>query len=186
MDRPGYFFIRANGDTLHNNPARPECYIPGEPPTWPRTAFNYADFCLRAGFVRIGWPGTGDLRTLERIPDRTPCYSLDERVRSYLEQFRSIQPGSVVLMPEPDRSGVLFIGEAVSGYCYVGETPFECAHRVHVEWDQRNGEFAEYHASDLGIPIRGGFWLWAFHDLTQCEDRGLIARIEAARGLRNQ
>jgi hypothetical protein len=181
MAKQDYFFVRVNGDTAHNNPGKAQCYVRNEPPTWPETFFNYVELCLNRGFVRIGWPASGDLRRLQQIPDRTPCYSLEPHIRSYLDQFRSIRPGSVVLMPEKDRPGVLYIGETTSTYHYSTDVPYECAHRLNVKWDRRDGQFAEYDARALRIPIRGGFWTRAFHDLSRWHDQGLTARIDAAR-----
>ena len=181
MGEQAYFFIRANGNTAHNNPAKPQCYVKGEPPHWPETFFNYADLCLSRRFIRIGWPATGDLRPFQQIPHRTPCYRLKPNIRSYLDQFRSIRPGSIVLMPDKDRPGVLYIGETTSTYYYSSDMPYECAHRLDMEWDRRDRQFVEYDTRVLRIPIRGGFWTRAFQDLSRCEDKGLIARIDAAR-----
>jgi len=182
MSEQGYFFICVNGDTAHNNPAETDCYVRNEPPQWPETFFNYADLCLSRGFIRIGWPGTGDLRQFEQIPLRTRCYgSFKPRVRRYLDEFRRIPQRSIVLMPDKERPGVIYIGETTSAYAHSPELPIECAHRIRVKWDRRNGCFATYSATGLQISIQHGFWKYAFQNLSRCKDRGLTRRIDAAR-----
>ena len=57
------WFVRSNGDTVHNDPSTPD-YVPDEPPEFPKVECNYRLKCLKQGFARIGWPNTGDL-TLE-------------------------------------------------------------------------------------------------------------------------
>ena len=39
-----YFFVRANGHTVHNDPARPECFVADEPPAFPRTDFDHVQY----------------------------------------------------------------------------------------------------------------------------------------------
>jgi hypothetical protein len=181
MATAGYYFIRVNGSTGHNDPSKPEAYVPGEPPTWPERYFNYADYCLSNGFVRIGWPAAGDLSKVTRVPEYTDAYALKPHIRSYLVEFRDIAPGSVILMPDKDRSGVLYIGETTTPYFYSPTLPFECVHRLGVVWDRSKDRFAEYHAAALGIGTRGGFWMRAFQNLSRSQDVALIARINAAR-----
>ena len=53
------WFVRTNGNTAHNNP-NDSGYVPGEPPHYPQTEFNYSQKCLKEGFVRYGWPNTGN------------------------------------------------------------------------------------------------------------------------------
>src|SRR5437773_748108 len=78
--RPDYYFIRVNGDTGHNDPGKPNSYVPGEPPKWPKRFFSYVSLCLTEGFVRIGWPATGDLRIVSRVPHATKAYALEPHV----------------------------------------------------------------------------------------------------------
>jgi hypothetical protein len=185
-----YYFIRPNGDTAHNDPAKPDAFVAGEQPTFPATYFNQADYCLENSIARIGWPDTGDLR---RVPQKLGALaraydfrSVPEHVQKYLTRFRDIVPGSVVLMPDPDSgtAGTLYIGTVTSPYDYMPALPYECAHRVGVRWDRDARGWAAYLAADLGIGIQGGWWLWAFHHLDgpQWESlRGQIARARRER-----
>lgn len=182
-----YHFVRVNGDTAHNDPGKPQCFVNDEPPRWPQTYFNYADYCLTNNIIRIGWPGTGDLAKLPDVPIRTPCYDpFYERHRRYLRSFREIRPGDGVLMPDKQRPGVLFAGEVSSPYSYfhdVPRHPYECAHRAGVKWDRADGVPMEYHVKDFGISIRGGWWLWAYHRLDVERYKSLVQRIEERRAL---
>jgi hypothetical protein len=113
--------------------------------------------------------------------------SCDQRVQKYLLAFRDIEVGSVILLPDKDRPGVLYIGDVVSRYEYnysPPEHPYECAHRVGVRWDRRSGTPVEYAAADLGISIRGGFWTRAFHRIDGRRRPELIERIDSARRVR--
>lgn len=180
-----YHFVRANGATGHNDPSKPNCYVKGEPPRWPSKFFNYAGYCLANGLIRIGWPGTGDLREVPDVPTRTPCYAvLTDKIRGYLRKFRDAETGSGVLMPDKERAGVLFVGTVTTPYHYfhdVPRHPYECAHRLGVEWDRRGGVPVEYHADDFGVSIRGGWWMWAYHKLHAERYETLVRRIEARR-----
>ena len=51
-----YYFIRVNGESDHNNPNRRSWYVEGEPPKFPKTYFNYLDYCIENNVIRIGWP----------------------------------------------------------------------------------------------------------------------------------
>lgn len=185
-----YYFIRANGHTAHNDPRKPDCYVPGEPPTFPAATFDYVPYCLGYDVIRIGWPGTGDLRRPPDVPESTPCYgTLSERVRDYLRAFRNIQPGSGVLMPHKQLPGMLYAGDVTLPYSYFHEVPthpFECAHRVGVRWDRdpQTATLVEYHANELGMSSRGGWWLWAFHHLTSEKHGTLVQRINHERARR--
>src|SRR5579859_869365 len=138
-----YYFVRVNGDTTHNNPGNPSCWIPGEPPTFPETYFNYADYCLTNGLIRIGWPAVGNLTRHPDVPESTPCYdNIDPHIRAYLQDFRDIAVGSVILMPDKDRPGVLYIGTTTGPYVYTynpPRDPYECAHRIPITWDRKVG-----------------------------------------------
>jgi len=182
-----YYFVRVNGRTVHNNPNKPDCYVAGEPPTFPATAYDHVEYCLRYDLVRIGLPGAGDLRKQADVPGGTACYGiLTDRVRDHLRAFRDIPAGAGVLMPDKRRHGVLYAGDANLPYGYfhqVPDHPFECAHRVGVRWDldPATGRHVEYRAEDLGVSSRGGWWLWAFHHLGAERHREAIDRINAVR-----
>lgn len=185
-----YYFVRANGHTAHNDPRKPDCHVPGEPPDFPQTAFSYVDYCLGYDVVRLGWPGAGDLRRVTEVPESTPCYgTLPDRVREYLRAFREVQPGSGVLMPDTRRPGVVYAGDVTLPYSYFHELPthpFECAHRVGVRWDRdpSSGLPVGYRAEDLGMSSRGGWWLWPFHHLTAGRHAEVVARVNDERAKR--
>jgi hypothetical protein len=186
-----YYFVRANGHTAHNDPAKPDCFVPGEPPAFPQTRFDYVQYCLGYDVIRIGWPGTGDLRRAADVPESTPCYgALTDRVRDYLRAFKSIPAGAPVVNPDKQRPGVVYAGDATLPYSYFHERPthpFECAHRVGVRWD-RDRETAlpvEYRAEELGMSPRGGWWLWAFHHLTTEKHGAIVQRINDERTKRS-
>jgi hypothetical protein len=63
------WFTRSNGDTPLNNPNLLD-YVQGEPPEYPKTAYDYHDKCLKQEFARIGWSNIGDLNLLEVNPPR--------------------------------------------------------------------------------------------------------------------
>lgn len=175
----GIWFVRSNGETLHNNPASP-LFVPSEPPTFPDRTFDYRAICLRDGFVRVGWPATGDLR----LPDwperasRTYRPYWDSRYQRYLEQFLEIQTGDIVVMPSglnrfSIHVGAVVLREASSrqirtvrprlpAYSYHYDVScrvwFETAHRVDVLWDaDATGRPATHE-----IPSLGGIWRRAF------------------------
>jgi hypothetical protein len=182
-----YYFVRANGHTAHNDPTKPDCYVPGEPPAFPQTRFDYVQYCLGYDLIRIGWPGAGDLRLQPDVPESTPCYgALSERVRHYLRAFRDIQPGAAILMPDKRRPGVVHAGDVTLPYSYFHERPthpFECAHRVGVRWDRdpATALVVEYRAEELGMSSRGGWWLWAFHHLSMERHEQIVRRINDER-----
>ena len=183
-----YYFVRVNGRTAHNDPSKPDCYMEGEPPVYPATAYDYVEYCLRYDVVRLGWPGAGDLRRGVDVPETTTCYgALSDHVRGHLREFREIVVGAGVLMPDPHRPGVLFAGDVTLPYSYFFELPnhpFECAHRVGVRWDldPATARPREYRAEELGVTTRGGWWLWAMHRLTRERHGELLGKINAARG----
>lgn len=189
---PAHYFIRANGETVHGNPASP-LYVPGEPPGNATPTFNYVDYCLRHGIARIGWPDVGDLRHVPaKVGALLTAYDFNDdervgpRVRRYLREFLAIRKGSVVLLPDPRVRARLFLGDVVDGYDYrheVPEHPYECAHRVRVAWDvDAAGVPVPYDAEDLGISIRGRFWPLAFHTLDAGSHADIIGSIRRARG----
>ena len=179
-----YYFVRVNGESIHCDPRMPQCYVPSEP----KPAFySYVGYCLRQGVIRIGWPDTGDLRAAPKAGALGQCYDLSTirpHERRYLEQFAGIGRGSVILMPDRKRPGVLYVGDVTGSYEYFHkppEHPYECAHRIGVKWDRRDGHAAEYHATDFGINIRGGFWTRAFHRLDATQKADVLREIDAAR-----
>jgi hypothetical protein len=79
-------FVRVNGDSGHNDPGRPEAYVTGEPPTFPKRRFNYVAYCLRVNVVRIGWPDTGDLRASSKTGALARAYDLSS-LRSHVQRY---------------------------------------------------------------------------------------------------
>lgn len=182
-----YYFIRVAGKTGHNNPNEPEAYVHNEPPKYPKTYYNYYEYCLKNDFIRIGWPDVGDLTKGGRSGALANFYSLESvkpHIKKYLLDFSHIPLKSVVLMPNKDIPGNLYIGEVVGPYQYyhdIPRAPYECAHRLGVMWDKEsNGKPKIYHASDLNIGIVGGWWLRAFHEIS---DAKITDAIDEARGL---
>ena len=175
------YFIRVNGDTGHNNPGNPDCFVPGEPPGFPRTAFNYFQRCLEQGFVRIGWPDVGDLSVGNGHGALSHCYrlpDLEPYIQRNLLRFADIPKGSTILMPNKANSGDLAIGTTVSAYFFFHQVPQD-PHRIRVQWDtDSQGEPIVYRARRLGIPTTGGFWRRAFSPI---QDSTIITQIEAAR-----
>ncbi|MDB5326455.1 MAG: hypothetical protein JWM57_2024 [Phycisphaerales bacterium] len=182
---PAYLFVRVNGNTAHNDSTKSKCYVPNEPPKHPATAFDYRDYCLTNSVVRIGWPATGDLRVLPSVPATTSCYRLDDHICQYMENFRAAGLGDVVLMPDKSRPGVLYIGDVKTAYAYSFAPPvhpYECAHRLGVEWDRRcDRSFMEYDATTLGIGIHGGFWTRALYKFDPAIKADVIRHIIRAR-----
>lgn len=186
-----YYFVRPNGNSAHANPADKTCYVVGEPSDgslYPY--FNYARFCLERGFIRIGWPDTGDLTSPTRAGKRANCYTLESIAsykRDYLESFIAISKGATVLMPDQSVRGCLYIGTVTGPYYYKAnppEDPYECAHRLPVDWDTNGkGNFRPYDAESLGAGLTGGFWRRAFADLSRASGgEYIIKRIREERG----
>ncbi len=180
-----YYFVRVAGKTGHNNPNEQDAYVPNEPPKYPKTYYNYYKYCLKNNFVRIGWPDTGDLIKGGGTGALARFYSLETvkpHIKKYLLDFSHIPLKSIILMPNKDFPGHLYIGEVISPYNYyhdVPNAPYECAHRLGVEWDKdSSGEPMLYHAADLNIGIIGGWWLRAFHEIS---DNNITHAIDEAR-----
>ncbi|MBN1452925.1 MAG: hypothetical protein JW963_18040, partial [Anaerolineales bacterium] len=162
------WFVRSNGHTAHNNPATSD-YVPGEPPVFPRTDFNYRQKCLSDGFARSGWPNTGDLRQpgVNRLAvNGYTLASIEDRCRRYLHNFLSILTGDLILIPadvyrydvhlgivvhrDPVTRKIVNRGFGKDAYYYYHDIPngewYECAHRVDVLWDQASdGSFRVHH-----------------------------------------
>ena len=179
------YLIRVNGKTSHNNPNCTDCFVPGEPPTYPKTALNYFRKCLDESFIRLGWPGVGDLNTRDgrgALPDCYDWKSLRQHVRDYLDAFSRIPVGSTVLMPNKAQPGELAIGCTTSRYyfCDSADDPYECAHRIDVNWDtDKQGNPVIYQADQLGIDIHNRA-LWG-RALRHIEDEHLVNKIRAER-----
>ena len=184
-----YYFIRPNGTSWHNDRRlRPEYFVEGEPLG---KRFNYSQKSLDEGIVRIGWPNTGDLRrTTRRWPCRTQGYPPGpaQYVLDYLESFRTMPRGSIVLMPDNRERGRIYIGKVVGGYCFHYNIEngdwYECAHRCKVSWVRESGGSPRrFSAANLRIPYPGGFWRRAFAriDLTS-KGRKIADRIDALLG----
>jgi len=187
------WFVRANGPrTAHNEPSTPD-YVPGEPPVWPETAFNYRDKCLSDGFARAGWPNTGDLRQpgLNRLAvNGYTLLGVPDAHRRYLAQFSSIVTGDLILMPaytqryavhvgiavqrEPRTREITSIEPGLDAYYYFHDVPrgewYECAHRVDVLWGSGIHQ----------LPELGGTWLKEFGHVIKGRD----AAIEIATRLK--
>jgi hypothetical protein len=151
------WFTRTNGETAHNNPESLN-YVPGEPPWLPNRAFDYREKCLRDGFVRVGWPNTGDLRapgTGRLAAEGYAIESIDPGEQKRLRMFARIQTGALFLIPAGRGECEFHLGLVVRrekpGGAVVGLRPgvpayyffhgivhgewYECAHRVDVLWD---------------------------------------------------
>jgi len=137
-----YYFVRVAGKTGHNNPNKPVAYVPKEPPAYPMTYYNYYEYCLRNQFIRIGWPDVGDLLKGGRVGALANLYTLESvkpHIKNYLLDFSHIPLESIVLMPNKDIPGNLYIGKVSGPYHYfhdVPRAPYECAHRLKVNWDK--------------------------------------------------
>lgn len=167
-----YYFIRVNGQTIHDNPLNKDCFVSEEPKEFKRSGYsNYLSYCLEHNFVRFGWPDVGDLRTRDRIGAKSNCYDWNNTeiikpyIRKYLTKFCQIQMGSIVLVPDRDNSGEIYIGQVIETYWYETEGPYECAHRVGVRWDSdQNNQPVFYMNDSLGIS-KGGWWRKAFYEI---------------------
>ena len=188
-----HYFVRANGDTAHNDPSRRSCFVPGEPPLYPQTYFNYVRFCLEHGIARLGHPDTGDLTGRPKQGALAECYDL-ETVRPYvrrnLETFRNIEVGDVILMPEPGE-GILFAGDVVKPYHYfhrVPTDPYECAHRLGVRWDvTADSNPVNYTAVELGISRPRGFWRRGFQVIENTRAGAeIVQRLQRLRETRSK
>jgi hypothetical protein len=176
-----HFFIRVNGQTVHNNPIEKDCYVPGELTHFLRNGYsNYLSYCFENDIVRFGWPDVGDISKGKRIGAKANCYDLDSiksYIRKYLLQFSDIQSGSILIVPDRDKSGDIYICEVVRTYWYETNGPYECAHRVGVKWDRDyQSQPILYTSEQLGIS-KGGWWLRAFQEIKEPEIITKIASI---------
>jgi hypothetical protein len=166
------YLIRVNGNTAHNNPHDAAHFVDGEPPNYPNTYYNFLSSCFAKNIVRIGWPNVGDLQSpgVGALPTGYKLNSVKPYVKKYLETFRDIPVGSIVLVPNGDISGDIYIAEVTEPYHYFHNPPadpYEHSHRLGVRWDRdENGVPILYHAEQLGINVRGGLWRRAFGVVT--------------------
>jgi hypothetical protein len=163
------YFVRVNGDTLHNNPNIPSLYVLDEPPLYPYTYFNALNYCLHNNMVRIGWPDTGDLTKPHKTGALAQGYTARDckiHHQDYLRTFANISVGSTIVMPDKDHSGDVYLGRVTQPYHYfhdVPVAPYEYAHRLGVEWlRDKNNQPIRFLAHELGMATKGGFWLRAF------------------------
>jgi hypothetical protein len=177
-----YYFIRVNGKTRHDNPKNPDCFVQKEDSRFTRFGYsNYLDYCFENDIVRIGWPRVGDLKTVydtEPQPKGYNIMSIKPHIREYLFSFMNILPGSLLLVPNRDISGNLYVCKVVKGYYYDTSGLYDCAHRLGVNWDRDdNGTPILYTNEQFGISI-GGWWRRAFHKIESPE---VISRINERR-----
>jgi hypothetical protein len=177
------WFIRTGGDTPLNNPYSPD-FVPGEPPTYPKTAYDYREKSLEEGFARIGWPNTGDLREenpTRLAPDGYSFQTIEPLHRNFLRKFRSIKAGDLILIPSIEETYTAYLGIALTINRlrvppYINPRPdayyhyynldkgdwYECAHRVNVLWAKdSNDEFAIYQFHELETIN----WRYAFSEV---------------------
>ena len=146
-------------------------------------------YCFEHDIVRIGWPDTGDLLLGNRagaLANGCDLNGLPPHVWNYLEAFLDIRLGSIILVPNKDAIGNIYIGEVIRTYHYFHDVPlhpFECAHRVGVRWDRdHEGAPIPYYARDLAISIHGGFWSRALYEIsTSPRSEVIIPKINRAR-----
>jgi len=174
------WFVRSNGDTVHNDPSTPD-YVPDEPPEFPKVECNYRLKCLKQGFARIGWPNTGDL-TLETpvrlAPNGYSIHNLESRYLGYLYSFSGILAGDLILIPADQDRGDVHLGIALTvkgekippyinprpkAYYYYHNISkgdwYECAHRVNVLWACTNqDDYSIFHVKAVEDII----WIYAF------------------------
>ena len=162
----GYYFIRVNGETCHNNSEKSECYIAGEPK---EPFFSYQEYCIKNNIVRIGWPATGDLLSKNYNHGLEECYTLedlDQHIKEYLLSFKNIKVNDIIIMPHKEKKNTVYIGQVNKTYHYfyqLPKHPYECSHRLGVHWDlSSNNTPACYDISKLGIVNQGGYWIKAF------------------------
>jgi hypothetical protein len=177
-----YFFVRVNGSSLHSNPVKSECFVEVEQASFKRSGYsNYIDFCFEKNIVRMGWPDVGDLRSKDRRGAKSNCYTLESlhtHIRQYLLKFSEIPTGSVIVVPDKDKPGDVYICEVIIPYWFEVDGPYECSHRLGVKWIRNaEGKPVTYSAEKLGIPT-ASWWLRAFKEIV---DPAIIENIERKR-----
>jgi hypothetical protein len=177
-----YYFIRVNGQSLHSNPIKSECFVEVEQASFKRPGYsNYINYCFENSILRMGWPDVGDLRSKDRAGAKSDCYTLESlasQIRQYLLGFSTIPTGSLVVVPDKDKPGDVYVCEVTKPYWFEKEGPYECSHRLGVKW-MRNaeGDPMVFSAEQLGIPM-GSWWLRAYKEIVDPE---IIAKIESSR-----
>src|ERR1700752_1832605 len=108
------WFVRSNGETAHNEPGT-ALYVNGEPPEFPERAFNYRDECLCKGFVRVGWPASGDLRHADWRSRALDAYGnvMKGHHLQFLDKFGHITSGDLVLLPTYQKRYQVYLGVVV-------------------------------------------------------------------------
>lgn len=134
----------------------------------------------------MGWPGAGDLREPNWRTRASQVYGdmMAPRHVRYLEQFREILPGDLVLLPSDTGRCAVHLGVVIppqrgdldrtrsTAYYYHFDIRhqewYENAHRVDVEWarDDGGGGFRSFE-----VPELGGLWLRGFGRATGAADR---------------
>lgn len=189
------YFVRTNGNTAHNEPETPG-FVAGEPPVFETDGnhFNYRTKCLREGFVRIGWPNTGDLRNPGTGALAREEFSYESGFENYHRDFLGIRTGDHILIPAGEEKGWVHLGSVVLrdpqdrrrilttqpclfAYYYFHDIPrgewYECAHRIDVLWAR------ETDGSPLAREIEGviGRWRYPISRIDQAQNSVLeIAR----------
>lgn len=184
------WFVRSNGETMHNNPNTVD-YIPGEPPEYPKREFNYREKCLKQGFARYGWPNTGDLTIENPIRLAPLSYSfqdIDKRYQTYLFKFSSIKAGDLILIPADEDYGDVHLGIALTidgkkvapyieprpnAYFYYHNISegdwYDCAHRINVLWARtEQSEYSIFHIQTIPSTV----WILAFSQVN--DEDGII------------
>ena len=175
------WFTRSGSEyTPLNNPNSLD-YVPGEPPIFPKTNYNYRQKCLSDGFARIGWPNTGDLTQKNPVrlaPNGYDFNSIEKNHQLDLKQFSSIRAGDFILIPADEDRGDVHLGIVLTkekrkvlpyieprplAYFYYYDIEngdyYECAHRVNVLWAKDGDEFAIIHSNEVAQPY---IWNGAF------------------------
>jgi hypothetical protein len=198
---PRYYFIRANGETAHSDPKNSNCLVKNEPPGYFNYLWDLNRYCFRKNIIRIGWPDVGEITSAMRSPNGkgtgalASCYNWRNANQKYLMGFSQIPVGSIILVPDRPHAGYngiagdIYIAETVGVYYYhhnVPIDPYECAHRINVEWDRdKIGNPELYTAAQLSISIYGGFWVRAFYEILNGQnDAYIIANIQRERTAR--
>jgi len=185
------WFIRCGGESLHGEPGENR-YVDGQP----RGKYDHTAVCLRLGFARIGWPGSGDLRKPGWEKKARATYSGSELTATrerYLRQFGArVRVGDLVVVPSERGKPYFHLGRVEpapgrsfdSAYFYrwrwLSVTSsmeqrgdfYENAHRVQVTWAKRGRETAAFRSPDLS-----GYWRRAFSPVAKDEYKTKIQRL---------
>ena len=181
------YFIRVNGNTLHNNPDVSRLYVPGESPRYPETYFNGLNYCFSHNIVRIGWPGYGDMRKPDRVGALSKYTNSEftSKQQEYLRNFADILEGSTIVMPDAGNPGDVYLGIVNAPYHYFHDVPlapYEYSHRLGVKWMRNgNGDPIRFFAHELDLSIAGGvIWPRAFAILDESPSGRTAIRLISA------